>query len=59
LRSLKQTIETKLSSRLEKVIEAEAFLIERENKLCNTQYSHSAFEKVPDPFARGNCCIKL
>ncbi|XP_060866119.1 FHIP family protein AGAP011705 isoform X2 [Metopolophium dirhodum] len=53
LRSLKQTIETKLCSREEKVIKAEAFLIERENKLCNTQCSRSAGEKIPEPFPRG------
>jgi len=38
---------------MEKVIEAEAFLIERENKLCNTQCSRSTGEKIPEPFARG------
>jgi len=38
---------------MEKIIEAEAFLIERENKLCNTKSSHSASEKIPEPFARG------
>jgi len=53
LRSLKQTIETKLCSRVEKVKEAEAFLTERESKLCNTQHSRSAGEKIPEPFARG------
>jgi len=53
LRSLKQTIETKLCSRVEKIIEAEAFLIERENKLCNTHCSRSVGEKIPEPFTRG------
>ncbi|XP_022170542.1 UPF0518 protein GG24907 isoform X1 [Myzus persicae] len=53
LRSLKQTIETKLCNRVEKVIEAETFLIERENKLCNTQCSRSAGEKITEPFVRG------
>jgi len=53
LRSLKQTIETKLCSRAEKVKEAESFLMERENKLCNTKCSSSASEKIPEPFARG------
>ncbi|CAI6366055.1 unnamed protein product [Macrosiphum euphorbiae] len=53
LRSLKQTMETKLCSRVEKVKEAESFLIERENKLCNTKCSRSAGEKIPEPFARG------
>lgn len=53
LRSLKQTIETKLCSCVEKVKEAEAFLIERENKLYNTQCSRSAGEKISEPFARG------
>ncbi|XP_015371085.1 PREDICTED: UPF0518 protein GF15501 isoform X4 [Diuraphis noxia] len=53
LRSLKQTIESKLCSHVEKIIEAEAFLIERENKLCNTKCSCSANDKIPDPFARG------
>ncbi|XP_026809677.1 UPF0518 protein AGAP011705 isoform X2 [Rhopalosiphum maidis] len=53
LRSLKQTIETKLSSRMEKVIEAETFLIERENKLCNTQCNRSVSEKIPEAFSRG------
>ncbi|XP_008184399.1 UPF0518 protein GJ17503 isoform X2 [Acyrthosiphon pisum] len=53
LRSLKQTIETKLCNRVEKVKEAETFLIERENKLCNTQCSRSASEKIPEPFTRG------
>jgi len=38
---------------VEKIIEAEVFLIERENKLCNTKCSHSANEKTPEPFARG------
>ncbi|KAL5239491.1 hypothetical protein ACI65C_006901 [Semiaphis heraclei] len=53
LRSLKQTIESKLCSRVEKIIEAEAFLFERENKLCKTNCSHSVNEKIPEPFARG------
>lgn len=53
MRSLKQTIETKLSGRIEKVIEAEAFLIERENKLCNTQCNRSVSEKIPETFSRG------
>ncbi|XP_025192379.1 UPF0518 protein GJ17503 isoform X2 [Melanaphis sacchari] len=53
LRSLKQTIETKLNSRMEKVIDAEAFLIERENKLCNTQCNRSIGDKIPEPFSRG------
>jgi len=38
---------------VEKIKEAEAFLIERENKLCNIQNSRLATEKVPDSFARG------
>lgn len=53
MRCLKQTIETKLNGRIEKMKEAEAFLIERENKLSNTQSSRLTSGKVPEPFARG------
>ncbi|XP_025425903.1 UPF0518 protein AGAP011705 isoform X2 [Sipha flava] len=53
LRFLKQTIEIKLSGRIEKIIEAEAFLIERENKLSNTQNNRSTSGKVSEPFFRG------
>lgn len=52
MRSLKQTIETKLNGRIEKIKEAEAFLIERENKLSNTQTHRSAGGKNPAPFRR-------
>lgn len=46
---------------MEKVMEAETFLIERENKLSNTQCSQKslASEKIPDPFARGNHLYKI
>lgn len=58
MRSLKQTIETKLSNRIEKVKEAEAFLIDRENKLGNTQSNRLTSGKIPEPFARGKLyCI--
>jgi len=53
LRSLKQTIETKLSNRLEKIKEAEAFLIERENKLGNTSSNRLTTGKGHGAFARG------
>lgn len=53
LRSLKQTIEIKLRGGIEKIIEAEAYLTERENKLSNSQSNHSTSGKVPDPFSRG------
>lgn len=54
MRSLKQTLETKLNGRVDKLKEAEAFLIDRENKLSNSQSNRSASEKTPDPFVRGN-----
>lgn len=38
---------------MEKVKEAETFLIERENKLCNTQCNRSVSEKIPEAFSRG------
>lgn len=53
MRSLKQAIETKLNGRIEKIKEAEAFLIERENKLSNTQSHRSAGGKNPASFMRG------
>ncbi|VVC44585.1 Retinoic acid induced 16-like protein,Armadillo-like helical [Cinara cedri] len=55
LRSLKQAIESKLNGRMDKIKEAETFLIERENKLSNTQtQSHrSSGGKNPEPFTRG------
>lgn len=57
MRSLKQTVETKLSGQVEKIKEAEAFLIERENKLNNSQSNRLASGKVPEPFSRGNRCV--
>lgn len=53
MRSLKQIIETKLKGRVDKIIEAEAYLTERENKLYNSQNNHSTNGKVPEPFTRG------
>lgn len=53
LRSLKQIIETKLRGRVDKIIEAEAYLTEREKKLYNSQINHSTNGKAPDPFSRG------
>jgi len=44
---------------MEKIKEAEVFLIERENKLGNTQNISLATGKVPDPFTRGNNNIAM
>lgn len=38
---------------MEKILEAEAFLIERENKLSNTQSNRSNSGKISEPFSRG------
>lgn len=46
-------METKLNNRIEKMKEAEEFLIERENKLSNTQSNRSNNGKITDAFVRG------
>lgn len=54
MRSLKQTIETKLSKNMEIIKEAESFLIERENKFSKTQNNRPSSGNNSDSFARGN-----
>lgn len=38
---------------MDKIIEAEAYLTERENKLYNSPSNRATNGKVSDPFARG------
>lgn len=47
-------METKLRGRVDKIIDAEAYLTERENKLYNSQSNISTNSgKASDPFSRG------